>query len=552
MTKPAAKKRKLTRNKSVPSKFDDFETNFSGVSTKSGSSKKGASTSPTSKKRVHESNVAKHSFFSMSPVKKTNIKSNKNPALDVAKLMRTMGIDNMARKDYIPSPLDQTHLVAIKPVDLLKKHGGRGGFAKEDILAGTCIGIYTGDIFLSKGGFETFLTMNPKCDDSYAMCLGETIVDAARKGNFTRYFNFSDTQDNLTFVERMHNHQKVVKVITNKFVKAGQQLLINYNTYEERASKVYYFLNPEDGDQSATELYKENISQYNLKKLSSGIPKLKLKKNDKILLTTVGRAVLDGKQLSQLEVEPDSCDINLPFLKANSAGQILDFDEADAFDPLMLACYKGQLENVKWLINHKANVDRQQNHSGNCPLFFALVGYEGAKDKDKPAYLNIIKELIENEANVYVHDRADRTFLHIAISVLSTADFKKTLTLLNKQDHINFNNLFTYIDENDHDVVMYCLKNKCVDKAKILLESYPEFFTVNFRNGNKKQSESNLELFQKIIEDYTQEEKEALLKVLNNKKLNVPMELLVELGFPTKEVSSDDEDTYMDGNDLSM
>lgn len=65
--------------------------------------------------------------------------------------------------------------------------------------------------------------------------------------------------------------------------------------------------------------------------------------------------------------------IDLPFLKIQKDGKtIMDFNQADSFTALMYACYWGQVENVRWLIDAGANIDQQQNRSGKNALFFVI------------------------------------------------------------------------------------------------------------------------------------------------------------------------------------
>ncbi len=516
------------RNTKVPSRFNDYETQFKPKN--HSPIKKGSTKLASAKKRRIISVIDEHTFFSSSKVQRGKSKA----PYDLKKIIQTLNIDNMIEEDYIPSDLDQSGLVSVKSVNLLKKHGGRGLFANREMSSGTCIGIYTGEIYTTIKEFEEYLKTNPEADNSYAMAIGGRMIDAAKKGNFTRYINFSDSQDNVEFVEGKLNGHKVVKVITTKNISEGQQFLVNYNTYEERASKLYYFLNPGDGSQSASELCDEYAEQYQLVRMPFATELFRLKKNNNVYVTSIGKAILEDKLLSEVEEMPFLASINLPFLKANTSKSILDFDEADAFTPLMMACYLGQLGNTKWLIKFNANINQQQNHSGNCPLFFALEGY-AATAASKIPYVKIIQLLISEGANIFTHDRADRIFLHKAISILSAKDFKTVMTVIRKQEDIVFNDLFTYIDENDSDILMHCLKMKSFDKAKILLDMFPEYFIENCRN--KQQKLFCKKEFNNAISDYNEEDKETLLKLLGNKKYKVSSEFLDELA-PNSEVEN--------------
>lgn len=453
------------------------------------------------------------------------------------KFLSDLGIDNMKPMDYISSALDQTDLVVVGSIDLLKKQEGRGLFATKNIPAGTCIGIYTGVVFDSQKEFELYFEENSDANNAYTMDVGTKVVDAADQGNFTRYINFSDSQFNTIFVEGTHNRSKVAKVITTKDIFEGEQFLIDYNQYCEDFSQKYFFLNPEDGQNSAKEVQEIYSEHYTLMKMNIDIEAVQLKKNDHLYATSIGNVILQNGSLSQLDEMPDLATADLPFLKTNKVKVILDFDEVDNFTPLMLACYAGQLENVAWLLQHKVNVNRQQHHSGKCPLFLALEGYANAAIDDKAIFVKIITLLINNKANILVHDRADMTFLHKAISVLSTKDFKTILTLIQKQEHIVFSDLFTYIDENDLDILLHCFKNKSFDKAKILLDLFPSYFIESSKN--KEQKLFCKEEYKNAIKDYDEEDREVLLKLLSNKNYKVPSELLEELAPGVEEYYSD-------------
>ena len=510
------------RKRTTSTKFKDFKVSLSGTYKEE--------PKVNTKKRQNPSESL--SFFSFNDEKKSTSGPNKRQ-----KVLETVGIDNMTSTDYVPSTLDQPQLVTVKLVDLLKKHDGHGLFAELDILAGTCIGIYTGEIYASIEEFKQYLAQNPTEDNSYAMTIGGKIVDAAKKGNFTRYINFSDSQDNVEFIEGTINGRKVVKVRTLRDISEGEQILINYNTYEERASKLYYFLNPGDGWLSSKQVYENNSDHYQLMTMTSPLDAFLLKNNNHVYASNVGKVILEDLPLSQMEKEPDEIEINLPFLKTNISRKILDFDKADAFSPLMLACYLGQAANVEWLVKRNANINQQQNHSGKCPLFFALEGYACATNGTKD-FLRIIKYLITNQANVCVHDRKDNTFMHKAILELSYTDFKSVMTLIAKQKNIDFTITFSYVNDSDLDIILSCFKNSLFDKAKVLLDLNPDYFNDNFKN--KQMRQYLLSHIETMLADYSDEECEQLLHLLSCKKYNVPPEIIAVVENATIEFISID------------
>lgn len=477
-------------------------------------------------KRSYSDRQDTHTLFS-SPKRKA-IETNSNQNLSkLKKVLANVGIDNMKVEEYIPSSIDLPDSVTVKTVDLLKEMGGRGLFAAQDIEEGTCIGIYTGEEYASRADFDRYLEENPMADDSYAMRIGRRMIDAANKGNFTRYINFSDSQDNVEFVEGVVNGEKVVKVIALNKIYQGQQFLVNYNTYDEKASKLYYFLNSSDGSQSASEVYEQNKANYSVHSKSGDCEAFQIKDEAQLLISRVAAAVFANKPLSNLN-DVKLSEIDLPILRMGPFKRILDFKEADTFTPLMVACYLGQLNNVNWLIKQGANVDQQQNRSGNCPLFFALLGYNsGQTTKNK--YLQIILSLIASGAILGVHDRADRTFLHKAIDTLSDRDFKKVVGGIKNQDETEFEELYHYVDENDLDLVQYALKAKEWNKVQHLLEAYPDYFSLYTGKG-KSGNAIEIKTFKTAIEDYDSDDLDVLLGILGEEGLNLHEDLLEALG----------------------
>lgn len=125
--------------------------------------------------------------------------------------------------------------------------------------------------------------------------------------------------------------------------------------------------------------------------------------------------------------------------------------------------------------------------------------------------MTIINYLISNQANILVHDRADRTFVHQAVSVLSIKHFEDLLKLIKEQEHINFEDIFTYIDEDDFDIVNYCIKHKAFDKLAVLLKFNPDYFAHNFSGKDMTQ---NVTAFKTATEVYTNDEIETLYNIL--------------------------------------
>ncbi len=276
--------------------------------------------------------------------------------------------------------------------------------------------------------------------------------------------------------------------------------------------------------------YNEQIVSYTSMYMLRAIKIFNLHKNDKLYATEVGEVVLGSRSLSELdEASLDVSTFDLPYLKMDRNGDILDFDKADAFTPLMYACFNGQLDNVQWLVNQGVNINRQQNRLGNCPLFLALEGYAQAEEQEKKTYINILQFLIRKEANILAHDREDKTFVHKAISILSDKDFKLIMTLISKQDEEMVARLFGYLDQNNLDVMLCSIKNREIAKVRILLDLYPRYFATNFVQVSQSSKKAVFDEFKVAIEDLSDEDKESLIEVLSKKEYKTPKYLIKEL-----------------------
>lgn len=517
------KNRKTPREKKFPDKYNDFI--MDNRLSKNPPKKEPDNTRKTKSALSHD-----HRMFSPSNIKKTRHRVSLNkPIVDIASVIKSLGIDNMSAKDYIHSSIDNHQMVSVKKVTVLKKFQGRGLFAEKDIPTGTLLGQYTGKLFTIKK-FEKYLKSKSNVDDSYAMTLNNSIVDAQKEGNFTRYINFSDSHSNVQFEEGTLASKTIVEVVTIKDIKLGQQILVDYNTFEKQKSSEYYFLNPEDGFQTAQELYQCHQNFYQSITLQNNYKLLGLEQNDKIYVTKVGQALFQKELISDLDEMLDKKDFILPCLKMDKSLHILDFNETDTYTPIMVASYLGQHHNVKTLIDNDVNINQQQNQSGNCPLFFALEGYASVK-RGTTAYVNILKELIINNANLSVHDRQDRTFLHKAILTLSDDDFKLVLKEVKRSLQNDVSHLFAYIDEMENDIIVSCIHNKMFKKFKKLLSLYPDYFKNGYEGDDEYINQFNKNSFTNALENYSDDEKSNLLHFINTYKLKISPALLHQLGL---------------------
>lgn len=441
-----------------------------------------------------------HKFFPHKPVA-SEIKTN-------ARLLKNLGIVNMEAKDYIASPYDKDYLVCVKPVHILEVIQGFGLFAKDFIPAGSCIGEYTGEWVKSTA-------MSP----DYSLVVEDHIVDAKIKGNFTRYINFSDSQSNCEFQPEQDSDQCIGVVRTLKEIYAGEQLLVDYNTFSEEDSRDYYFLNPQDNELSPINWYQQNKKNYTLinvsKLVDSGITS-----TSHCYASPLGQLILQNESIIDQKENDLRKYVHFPYLPVNSSllatkpiSHIYTAGEKDIFFPIMLASYLGQVDNVAWLIEHGANINHQQHHSGNCPLFLALEGYDAARGRiGRANYCKVLVKLIEAGANVAIHDRQDSTFLQKAIAILSDNHFIEILRIFakNKTDE-DIISIFSYINNQTEDLIMTCLVNRSWNKLSFLLSLYPNYFEHEYAFAQQEQidlsDQSLLDKLKNILQSLDHDEK---------------------------------------------
>lgn len=485
--KNTPKKNRKTR---TPARFKDFE-----VSKPSGSRKKLS---------------ADNRFFGKSKKSIT------------ASELREIGIKNFDINNYIPSRWDKPKLIQVRYVSLID---GQGLFAREDIPEGTCIGVYTGKIS-SVSDFK-----HSKADTSYAMQVGGSIVDAIEKGNFTRYINFSDTQANVEFVEENTPTGLVVKVVTTEAIAADTQILIDYNTYDDQHEGHFVFLNPTD-QYTPQEVYSKNKKTYQTIELSIDFKVFDITAEDSLAVTPLGFCILEGQSLTEIdddEFNPEQ--LHLPYFKLDEKKKAVE-----SYSLLLFACYLGQTDNVKWLIEHGANINQQHNTTGNCALFAALDGY--VETEEKEIFVEILKYLIKNNANLSSYDTSNRTFLHKAIHTLTDEHFILIIDLLKNQE--GFFHLYDFLDKDSNDIVLTCIKTKNFVKLEELLIAFPAYFQEGFRKLQKSHKVS----FINTLDGLQNNEKEQFVSLLDRTEVTTHTEIKKWLDKYHSEQNHDDDSDY--------
>lgn len=154
--------------------------------------------------------------------------------------------------------------------------------------------------------------------------------------------------------------------------------------------------------------------------------------------------------------------------------------------------------------------------------FLSLEGYsEGLVIFDR--YLDIIRLLVDCNANTAIYDRTENTFLHRAAELLSKAAFE---SLINHLKNADLKKILSYLNQDNLDPILYCFKMKYLEKAEILLNYYPEFFEDTFSEDNE-----DTEAFITFLNTYTPDEKHTLLQLFKKFEVDQNTDLIDILGL---------------------
>lgn len=405
-----------------------------------------------------------------------------------------------AQFTYLESDLDKPGYVFVDKVNILNElDQGYGLYAADTIPAKTIIGQYTGKV-----------SNNSNPDSHYSMELSKnSSCDAEKYGNFTRFANYSEHQDNLEFVKMEKNKKTIVAVHSKRNINKNEQLLVNYNTFNEDAASKYYYLNTDDSWKSSSDYYQENKSYYKLSVMNYSFPALNMEKGDDIYFTNVAQDIINSKKITELN-QTQLLSINMRILKSDPANEkILEFKQFDTINALMMACYLGQINNVNLLLSNGVELNKQQTITGRSALFFAI---QGVKDEfcTENECLDVILTLIKHKAKIYIQDNKSELFLFSAVRYLSSDTVDQIINELLKSKN-SFKKIAGYVNEENEDIFYLAIKNKRFDTLNILLKHLPSYVIDHV--GEKKYY--SYEDIKKIIINYTDIEITQLKKVFD-------------------------------------
>lgn len=401
--------------------------------------------------------------------------------------LKEKGTARLAKKvniEYLSSSMDRPELVFVKKIKWLE---GYGLFAAQKIQKGTIIGEYTGEIL-----------KKPDPNSHYGMdFINNTWIDATKKGNLVRFANFSEYQFNAQFIKTINlneHFKKVVVLESTVDIEPNQQILVNYGVDNTDDQNTYKFLHPDDTWQFAETYvtFNKGISLNKVFSCTQHFPHLKLFLNDTLYTNQIGLSILEARQLTD-NSSTFTYQINDRFFKCTVEEQRQQFDDTFYLNSLMIACYLGQLNNVQWLIDHGADINRQQIVSGKSSLFFPVQGFTDGQCSEKNC-IKIIEFLIQNHANILIQDNKSQIFLFDVLKHLSEEAIEQVITLLlkvkikNKQ--ITLDVLNDYVNKQNDDLIIYIIKKKKFHCLKLFLELSPHYLTKNIRIEETNQLEN--------------------------------------------------------------
>src|SRR5262249_6580324 len=99
--------------------------------------------------------------------------------------------------------------------------------------------------------------------------------------------------------------------------------------------------------------------------------------------------------------ENDIIDLDLPILKVNSDGSLVELYDQNVLHALGLAAYLGRADAVQHLLKRGVDVCRQQTISGHTALHLVLMGAKADESKhERAARFKIIEMLLAKQTTL--------------------------------------------------------------------------------------------------------------------------------------------------------
>lgn len=381
--------------------------------------------------------------------------------------------------------------LAIMPIALLGKRC-LGVIATQDIVVKKNkikpLGVYWGE-----------LTKSAPAASKYIFTLIKDEVDARKHGNWTRFVNHSEYNTNVTANLKYYGSGKkrlpYMEYGLSKSVKAGEQLLIDYGPDYEFDTETQIFLNPSNSHLTFADIYQLHQENY---KLLTG----KQYQLCKTLLPTADK-IYFPKYLKNSGSE-------LPIITADHRGHIYSDDKQAGLTPLMLAAFAGDVKEVKSLIKYGSNVSQLHIWHGQTPLFYTVQSKAPSMNVNK-----ICRLLLTKETDIGQQDVHGMTVLHWCIKQGHISTLHAIFD--DKRVKSNAIDALEVVNKEGYCPALFAIANGDIETAAYLIKLFNRYFKRTFFTS--KHHPKILQLFKKIIKQYSADQLKQLYRMLIRNKL---------------------------------
>jgi hypothetical protein len=324
-----------------------------------------------------------------------------------------------------------------------------GVFADRDfnIHGELCLGEYIGEIV------DTESTKNKSFDADYAFDLGNgTTIDAKYYRSWPAMVNATSSYESSNVMAKSIDGRVYYFLI--RPVKKGEQLLIYYG--DDYTFKHKKFLNPNDNWEESEDKFQKYASYYASRE-------------------TTDRTFLDLFELKtnrfaipEVDFRHRHVNVDIPILAYQTNEKLYPQRQQENITLLMLACWQGNIENVRQLLIQSANPYQQTNIHGYSALHL-LVLSPHVELKQKQEIIDLMLSYAGQALKLQNHQ--DETILHLAIKTHQVA---LVGYILEKNRHItryglHNKSILDYLNHDNHDAFMLALTSLKPDIVREIL-----------------------------------------------------------------------------------
>lgn len=384
---------------------------------------------------------------------------------------------------------------------------GKNGFG---VLATENIQIKKGGRDRTLGVYWGKLVHEGKEDSPYIFTISKNEIDARKYGNWTRFVNHSKGNYNVVAKQKTFVSGKIrfsyIEYALIKSVKAGQQLLVDYGPNYEFDKKHQIFLNPSNGLLHSRELYVKHKEVYAPLTTSLAAVYRELIPDAMGLFGPVLFTQMLSGAIIQSAKNKNAFSAELPILRADKRGNILDDRKQSGITTLMLAAYIGNEKAVHALIKScGANIEQQNTMDGHTSLFYAIKSKCSPIKKDR-----IVKMLIDADIQLSTQDKEGHTALHWCVEFGNLRLLK--LIFSDRKSKANALEALDVQDRECLDPLAYALAKGQLEIAAYLMGIFKNRYKISY--FHKRHNEWLLPVIKLILAEHNQNSLPPLMKLL--------------------------------------